>query len=87
MSKPVARVVFSIVIALILVLAIYTSVLGASSSEVATKSAQGYIGADASLSLSQGQNASQELNSFESKGADQGDEGCNHDSMINPDDY
>ena len=86
MSKPVARVVFSVVIALILVLAIYTSVLG-SSSGVGTKSAQGYIDADASLGLKQGQNAAQQLNSFEAKGADQGDGGCNHDSAINPEDY
>jgi hypothetical protein len=86
MSKPIARVVFSALIALALVVGIYTSVLGASAS-VGTKSAQGYISADASLNLRQAQDSAQKSDSFEVQpdASNQSGHDCQND--INPEDY
>jgi len=74
MSKPITRVVISVVIALVLVAGIYTSVLGASIS-VGTKSAHAY------------NQSSQGLSSFGAGASDQTGSDCHSDSMINPQDY
>ncbi len=83
MSKPIVRIVFSLVIALVLVVGIYTSVLGASIS-VGTKSAHAYVGANFGLRYNQ---SSQGLSSFGAEASDQTGSDCHSDSMINPEDY
>jgi hypothetical protein len=76
MSKPVARVVFSLVIALILVVGIYTSVQGAIlNSDLSSRGAQASMNAGVKLGVQHDRSSSaQGLNSSEALPADQGDE-------------
>jgi len=81
MSKPIARVVFSVLIAFALVVGVYTSVQGALLHE-STKGAQAH-------GVSLYRTSAQQLNSFGAQGdkADQPGHDCYSDSTINPEDY
>ena len=88
MSKPIARVVFSVLIALALVVGIYTSVQGAALN-AGTKSAHAYA-VGVSLGLRHNRTLAPESASSAAQSADtydQSDGGCNRDSTINPEDY
>lgn len=85
MSKPIARVVFSVLIALALVVGIYTSVLGAS---LQASAKSGRAQADTNLILSVGHHRTlvQKVESFETQ-VDAYDElksDCDRDSTIDP---
>ena len=84
MSKPIARVIFSVVIALALVAGIYTSVLGAS-----TKSMHAQVGAGLNPGLGHYGTATHGLESFGAQAdyQDQSEGGCHHDSAVSPEDY
>ncbi len=85
MSKPIAVVVFSVLIALALVVGIYTSAQGAMQN-TSTKSAQAYIDAGANISLGPSQ-ISVQLGSFEAQtdSDDKSGRDCDSESMIDPD--
>jgi hypothetical protein len=82
MSKPIARVVFSVLIALVLVIGIYTSVEGAG-----VKSAQAQVGIHLNGALGNYQTP-HKVNSFgaQTDGYNPLEGDCRHDSMIDPDD-
>ena len=84
MSKPIARVVFSVLITLVLVAGIYTSVQGAML-HAGTKSGHAHI----NLSLSPYRTSAHVTGSFGAPAAAYGDHehGCGNDSSINPEDY
>lgn len=86
MSKPIARVVFSVLIALVLVAGIYTSVQGAMLN-ASTKSAQAYIDAGVNLGLSRHRNSVPKLDSFGAPADtyDQSGRDCKSESGIDPD--
>ncbi|MBC7877308.1 MAG: hypothetical protein H7Y59_09085 [Anaerolineales bacterium] len=85
MSKPIARIVFSMLIALALVVGIYTSVLGAS---LQASAKSGRAQADTNLILSVGHHRTlvQEVESFDvqSDSYDELESDCDHDSTIDP---
>ncbi|HET7144280.1 MAG TPA: hypothetical protein VFI68_09695 [Anaerolineales bacterium] len=85
MSKPIARVVFSVLIALALVVGIYSSVRGASQN-AGTKSGQSYV---LTLGLSQNRASTNDHKSFgaQAESFDRSGHDCQSDSMINPEDY
>ena len=87
MPKPIVRVVFSALIALVLVVGIFTSVQGAMLN-ASTKSAQAYMGVGVNLGQRHDRNSVQKLDSFgvqaDASGKSEG--GCHNDSRINPDD-
>ncbi len=83
MSKPIARVVFSVLIALVLVVGIFTSVQGARLN-AGTKSGQAHV----NLSLRHDQASTRELGSFGSQADtyDKSGHGCDSESWVDPDD-
>ena len=88
MSKPITRVVISVLIALVLVMGVFTSVQGAILN-AGTKSAHAYA-VGVSLGLRHNRTLAPESASSAAQSADtydQSDGGCNHDSIINPEDY
>jgi hypothetical protein len=78
MSKPMTRIAFSLLIALALMIAIYSSVQGANATEQ-TANARASAGANFGIS----QTSMQEFNTYD----DLGEGDCHHDSIINPEDY
>jgi len=87
MSKPIARIFFSTLIALLLVAGVYTSVHGAMLNP-STKSAQVYIDSSIKLGMLHNQSSTQNL---DSSGLQAGTYhpspyGCEHD-QTNPEDY
>lgn len=77
MSKPMTRITISLIIALALLVAIYSSVQGA---RLTGQTANAR--ASASVSFGSSQPALQEFNSDDDRKGD-----CNRDSTINPEDY
>jgi hypothetical protein len=88
MSKPIARIFFSVLIALVLVAGVYTSVYGAMLNP-STKSAQVYIDSSIKLGMLHNQSSTQNLDSsgLQARSYREPPYGCNHDSQINPEDY
>ena len=86
MSKPIARVVFSVLIALVLIVGIYTSVQGAMLN-ASIKSAQAYIDAGVNLGLSRPRDSVHKLDSFGAPADtyDQPGHDCKSESGIDPD--
>jgi hypothetical protein len=78
MSKPMTRIAFSLLIALALMVAIYSSVQGANA---AGQTANARASANVNFGISQP--SIQEFNTYD----DLGEGDCHHDSMINPEDY
>ena len=86
MSKPIARVVFSALIALALVMGIYTSVQGAMLN-AGTKSGQAHVDAGLNLSLRPYRISVNESNSFGTQADTYNQPGhdCQSESGIDPD--
>jgi len=84
MSKPIARVVFSVLLALALIAGIYTSVQGAMLN-AGTKSGQAHV----NLGLHPDRTSIQSPDSFGLQADPYGkrEHGCHADSSINPEDY
>ena len=85
MSKPITRVVISALIALVLVVGVFTSVQGAMLN-AGTKSGQSYV---LTLGLSQNRASANDHKSFGAQAGsfDQSGHDCQSDSAINPEDY
>ena len=88
MSKPIARVVFSALITLALVVGIYSSVQGAAV-KTGTKSAQAYISASVNLGPNSSRTSVQGQNSSGAQTNNQNQSGhhCHSDATNNPSDY
>ena len=93
MSKPIAKVTFSVLIALALIVGIYTSVQGAFSS-AGTRSGQAHVDAGLNADLSHPRSSAPVLSSFETQadingGTEAGprnDGGCHSESKVDPND-
>jgi hypothetical protein len=79
MSKPIARVVFSVLIALALVAGVYTSVLGA-------RNEQAQLGVGVNHGLSRNRPSIDQLDSSAapSDAQNKGEGGCDHEAQIDP---
>lgn len=88
MSKPIVRIIFTLLIALALVIGIYTSVQGATAGAGA-KSAQADVGADVNFGLDRNPIWGQELDDLNSQADPYGEPGrdCDSDKVISPEDY
>ena len=90
MSKPIAKVTFSVLIALALIVGIYTSVQGAFAS-AGTRSGQVHVDAGLNADLSHQRSSGAALSSFEIQAdnysdSDLHDGGCHSESRVDPND-
>ena len=91
MSKPIAKVTFSVLIALALIVGIYTTVQGAFSS-AGTRSGQVHVDAGLNADLSHVRSSGPALSSFEiqadsySEVDPRNDGGCRSESKVDPND-
>lgn len=91
MSKPIAKVTFSVLIALALIIGIYTSVQGAFAS-AGTRSGQAHVDAGLNADFSHPRSSGSTLSSFDFQAGTyseidpRNDGGCKSDSKIDPND-
>ncbi|MEO5886690.1 MAG: hypothetical protein ABIQ77_03420 [Anaerolineales bacterium] len=91
MSKPIAKVTFSVLIALALIVGIYSTVQGAFSS-AGTRSGQAHVDAGLNADLNHPRSSAPALSSFElqadstSEVDPRNDGGCDSESKVDPND-